>query len=1323
MDMQARFQLQRQEQPSQLSSSVLGNISLSFFFFWLFLFLNPAHAFKSDPVHAQVELAFLTPSASPYALPANAGKITVRFSVPVVGKANPRETIYLRRIGDKRAIAMNDLGKDGDFIAQDGIVGINVLIDTSKVQSDSCLFYEAFTKINQKEFRSQPMQLCVSSFPVGIAKSRTTNSVEFPGGTKAVADEVLISVTPETTASAIRQLADSINASVVGTILPLHRYQLKLPSSATAEQLLAIVAKLAKSPNVKYASINAIGQAAFTPTDPDFSGQHGLQLVRAQDAWDVHANANGTGITVVVLDTGIDRNHPDFGTSPGNCQLAEDDCGSGNTDVTTGPTAAGHGTQVAGVFAAKTNNALGVAGAAFGSKIHSINVAGYTSLNMESAFTAAAVYMGMNGNAQVINASFNVLDAFSDMTPLCMAINSAVLNGATPRAIVVNSAGNDDINGASYPARCNDLNAGLTNKNLLITVSNSTSIVTPDCGSVAIGQRCSSSNYGSWVDIAAPGSAIRTTTIGGGFTNSTGTSFSAPIVSGAVAILRSCGVALVDIEATLKSSADPLNNVPFPASGPFPPGVPNPAGTTPRLDIFRALQQLNLPPTAVSLSSSSINENTDTSAGFEVGTLTTIDPNTCDKFTYSIFGGADMAAFSLGGAGLDRLVITAGVLNFEVKSSYSVIVRVTDFFGLTFDQPLTISVTNVNEAPAGTNATITINEDTVHTFTAANFGFSDPGDMPTPNNLSAVIISTVPAAGTLALSAVPVIAGQSIAAASIGNLTFTPAANANGNGYASFTFQVVDDGGTANGGINTDPTPNTLTFNVTPVNDLPTGMLSFTGTLSVGQTLTANTATIADADGLGAFNYQWRRNDVDIPGASSSTYTLVPADFGTVANLHVSYTDGGGTVENLDTTNATNTGDPHITAVDGLHFDFQAAGEFVALRGKNGMEIQTRQTPVSTAAPLADNYSELPVGVSINTAVAARVGKHRVTLQPGFSGFNASSDLLLRIDGVRITLPASGIDLGSGGRVVGIAGGAYQIDFPDTTTLVVTPGFWAPHNVWYLNVAVFHTPAHEGIMGIREKGSWLPILSNGSSLGARPVALHDRYVDLYEKFASSWRVTNESSLFDYARHTSTKTFTLKDWPRENPPHVIPQGGRVTKPLKRELALEHCRAVAEKNNHADCVFDVMVTGHDGFAKTMLFAQKIQGGLTATVVREDKDNARPNRNLRFIATVIKHAPAVVLVTGDKDTSAKAVANNIAPSGFIQFKLNGRNIGNPVKLDSPGQAILNIPRDKVGAAQIGASYLPAKGSVFLPSSSSNLSNSLDELKMRSRVLKKAK
>src|SRR5205807_615194 len=74
-----------------------------------------------------------------------------------------------------------------------------------------------------------------------------------------------------------------------------------------------------------------------------------------------------------------------------------------------------------------------------------------------------------------------------------------------------------------------------------------------------------------------------------------------------------------------------------------------------------------------------------------------------------------------------------------------------------------------------------------------------------------------------------------------GKLVFTPALNANGAGYASLTFQVQDDGGTANGGVDLDQSPNTLTINVTSVNDPPVGTSKTVTTLEdTGYTFAAS---------------------------------------------------------------------------------------------------------------------------------------------------------------------------------------------------------------------------------------------------------------------------------------------------------------------------------------------------------------------------------------------------------------------------------------------------------------------------------------------------
>ncbi|MBS0508603.1 MAG: right-handed parallel beta-helix repeat-containing protein, partial [Proteobacteria bacterium] len=158
---------------------------------------------------------------------------------------------------------------------------------------------------------------------------------------------------------------------------------------------------------------------------------------------------------------------------------------------------------------------------------------------------------------------------------------------------------------------------------------------------------------------------------------------------------------------------------------------------------------------------------------------------------------------------------------------------------------MTVNVTPVNDAPSGSNKTVTVLEDHTYTFTTADFGFSDPNDSPS-NNFLAVKITTSPAVGGLTLNGVAVTAGQVVSAGDIvaGKLKFTPAAHANGLGYASFAFQVQDDGGTANGGVDCDQTPKTLTINV-----LATKLVVDTTDDTIGGNISSIAALLANKGG------------------------------------------------------------------------------------------------------------------------------------------------------------------------------------------------------------------------------------------------------------------------------------------------------------------------------------------------------------------------------------------------------------------------------------------------------------------------------------------
>ncbi len=211
-----------------------------------------------------------------------------------------------------------------------------------------------------------------------------------------------------------------------------------------------------------------------------------------------------------------------------------------------------------------------------------------------------------------------------------------------------------------------------------------------------------------------------------------------------------------------------------------------------------------------------------------------------------------------------------------------------------------------NAAPTSSNRTVTMDEDTEYPFTSADFAFTDTDS---GDGLVSVKVVTLPAAGSLALDGAAVTAGQVIGTSDLGRLRYTPPANAHGSGYASFTFKVSD-------GVSESASANTMTINVTAVDD-PASGLAITGTIRVGQTLTADTSKIVDADGLTSpnYRYQWVRVDgsTETDLGTASTHVVTTTDQGKKLKVEVTLTDDDSNTATLEAETGTVLGAVGVT--------------------------------------------------------------------------------------------------------------------------------------------------------------------------------------------------------------------------------------------------------------------------------------------------------------------------------------------------------------------------------------------------------------------------
>jgi hypothetical protein len=401
-------------------------------------------------------------------------------------------------------------------------------------------------------------------------------------------------------------------------------------------------------------------------------------------------------------------------------------------------------------------------------------------------------------------------------------------------------------------------------------------------------------------------------------------------------------------------------------------------------------------------------------------------------------------------------------------------------------------------------------------------------------------------------------------------------------------------------------------------------------------------------------------------------------------------------------------GDPHLTTVDGVAYDFQGAGEYTLLRQKE-LEIQARQAPVpTTTTPVLSAHTGLASCVSYYTAFAARIGKNDVSYEPSSERGTTTSVMQLRVNHDVVTIPAAGIDLYGGdegdgggegspsaasaagskhlvGHIANVPGneGSIEISNSHGTRIDVVPSPWPDQHSWLLTINAYNTTAVEGLWG-RTIDGWLPAKSDGTSVGAKGTTTADVYNQVYGQLGESWRVTKDTSLFDYAEGTSTDTFTNKAWPGSGDCKI--EGQQPLPPATVQVAEQACSAVVDPTHRNDCIFDVTWTGFTGFGQNYSTAEHVQRGAVTVTVTDDKNPTQQGEPATFHVTVAEAAPR----------------NQGTPTGTLQLTVDGSPSGSAVTVDSTGKGTITTPDLPVGTHQVVVKFTPAKDVVFVSGAS---------------------
>lgn len=281
-----------------------------------------------------------------------------------------------------------------------------------------------------------------------------------------------------------------------------------------------VVNTLKASSNVEYVEPNYLFQAAWTPNDPYFSPnyQYGLFNTKANSAWDIARGSRNQEIAV--LDTGVDYNHPELSSKTiRGYDFVDRDYTPMDQN--------GHGTHVAGIAAAETNNGIGIAGMAPNTNVLAVRVLDANGSGTLANIANGIIYAADNG-AEVINLS---LGCDCNTITLQNAVNYAWNKGT----VIVAAAGNDGVSTTFEPASyANVIAVGATDRN---------------------DRKASFSNYGTWVDVMAPGVDIASTYPNNRYVYLSGTSMASPHVAGLAALLTGQGKNNTQVRAAIQNTA------------------------------------------------------------------------------------------------------------------------------------------------------------------------------------------------------------------------------------------------------------------------------------------------------------------------------------------------------------------------------------------------------------------------------------------------------------------------------------------------------------------------------------------------------------------------------------------------------------------------------------------------------------------------------------------------------------------------------------------------------------------------------------------------